>query len=362
MLGSLSYDTIIHYVQAFFDILLVWIILVYLIRIIRNNQKTVQIFQGIIVIVLIQVLSELLGLKTLNWISSNFISWGLLAIIVIFQPEIRSLLERIGKSNAFARISSLTGSEKTNLINQIILATSELSKSKTGALITLEQATSLNDFIKTGITINSNVTAELLLSIFTPKTPLHDGAVIIQGDRIACAAAYFSPTTKEIGHAFGSRHRAALGISEITDSITIVVSEETGRVSVAQNSHLVSVDELKLRGILEKIILDKQTIKQTSNQTVSSASVGIENYLDNGETDFVKPGSDLLNRDQHQMKTFQTQTFKTIESNNSIVNNVMNNAVNENKLDASIKVNHVASSQKTQTNVVTSQQNKGGNQ
>jgi uncharacterized protein (TIGR00159 family) len=200
----------------FLDIFIIWLILYYVLKLVRNNARTIQIFKGIILIVVIDALAKLLGLKTLEYMMDMFVNWGFLAIIIIFHPEIRSILERIGKSNVFSRITTLTGGEKEHLVDNIVTAVMVLSKNQTGALISIEQSHSLEDFVATGTRMNSDVTAELLTSIFVTTTPLHDGAAIIQGDKIACASAYFPPTNMELPSRFGARHRAAIGISEIT--------------------------------------------------------------------------------------------------------------------------------------------------
>ncbi|MCR5796205.1 MAG: diadenylate cyclase CdaA, partial [Solobacterium sp.] len=224
------------------DIFILWFILYYTLKIVKGNIRTSQIFKGIVFVVLIDGLAKLFGLKTLQALTGLFINWGFLAVIIIFQPEIRQLLERLGKTNVFSRITTLTGDEKENLVEQIVTAVMLLSKDQTGALISIEQSHSLEDFITTGIRLNSDVTAELLTSIFVTSTPLHDGAVIIQGDKIACASAYFPPTNMELPGRYGARHRAAIGISEITDAVTIVVSEETGAVSITEGGKMMSVN------------------------------------------------------------------------------------------------------------------------
>ncbi|MCI5774443.1 MAG: diadenylate cyclase, partial [Erysipelotrichaceae bacterium] len=169
------------------------------------------------------------------------------------------LLEKMGKTSVFSRITTLSGNEKEKLVDEIVTATMLLSKNQTGALISIEQGHSLSDYIKTGTPLNSNVTAELLTSIFVTTTPLHDGAVIIQGDKIACASAYFPPTNLELPSKYGARHRAAIGISEITDSITIIVSEETGNVSIAENGQIFSVNRKQLRDYLLRVICGVST-------------------------------------------------------------------------------------------------------
>jgi uncharacterized protein (TIGR00159 family) len=239
----------------FFDILIMWILLYYSIKLVRNNSRTTQIFKGIFLILLVRAFANFFGLKTVAWLSDIFVTWGFLAIIIIFQPEIRGLLEKLGKTSMFSRISTLSGNERLRLIEELEKSVEHLSSTQTGALITLEQGHSLNDFIHTGTIMNSNVTSELLTSIFVTTTPLHDGAVIIQGDRIACASAYFPPTNLDLPTRYGARHRAAIGISEITDSITIVVSEQSGRVSIAFEGKLTTMTKEMLHEYLEKTIL-----------------------------------------------------------------------------------------------------------
>lgn len=246
------------------DIFIIWLIIYYALRIIRTNTRTIQIFKGILFVIVIDGIAKLLGLKTLQYLADMFINWGFLAIIIIFQPEIRSILERMGKSNVFSRITTLTGNEKEKLVDDIVTAVMLLSKDQTGALISIEQSHSLEAFIQTGSRMNSDVTAELLTSIFVTSTPLHDGAVIIQGDKIACASAYFPPTNMELPSRFGARHRAAIGISEITDAVTIVVSEETGMVSVTEGGKIFHVDRKQLRDYLLRVICGEATEMQNS--------------------------------------------------------------------------------------------------
>lgn len=235
---NLTLQNIRAIIVAFLDVFIMWLVFYYALKIVRSNSRTIQIFKGVILIVVIDGLAKVLGLKTLQFFTDMFINWGFLAVIIIFQPELRSLLERIGKTNVFSRITTLTGNEKEHLVDQIVTAVMLLSKDSTGALISIEQAHSLDDFIATGTTLNSDVTAELLTSIFVTSTPLHDGAVIIQGDKIACASAYFPPTNLDLPSRYGARHRAAIGISEITDAVTIVVSEETGTVSITEGGKI----------------------------------------------------------------------------------------------------------------------------
>lgn len=258
MFNYTTQQTIIQMFRMFFDILILWVLLYYTIKIVRNNSRTTQIFKGIILILIIRAIANFFGFKAVDWLAGVLVTYGFLAIIIIFQPEIRSLLEKLGKSSVFSRLNTLSVNERLRLVDELVNATMACSTSKVGALITLEQGHSLSDFIKTGTRMNSIVTADLLQTIFMPSTPLHDGAVIIQGDRIACASAYFPPTNLEVPSRYGARHRAAIGISEITDSVTIVVSEKTGRISIAEEGKLITMNQQSLRSYLEQVILQDE--------------------------------------------------------------------------------------------------------
>lgn len=269
---SQTWQEILNWTQAFADILIVWFILYYAIKFVRNNTRTIQIFKGIVLIIIVQAIAKFFGLTTLGWLAELFVSYGFLAIIVIFQPEIRGLLERLGKSNVFSKISTLSVNEKEHLVDEVVKATMILSKDQTGALITIEQGQSLTDYIKTGTQMNSLVTTELLTSIFVTTTPLHDGAVIIQGDRLACASAYFPPTNLDLPNRYGARHRAAIGISEITDSVTIVVSEETGGISIAEAGKIRSVNTKELREYLMRTLCNEEIEVSKKNRPVDRKS------------------------------------------------------------------------------------------
>jgi len=278
MLNYSTIQTIIQILRMIFDIVLMWILLYYAIKLVRNNSRTIQIFKGIILVLVIKSVATFFGFRTVAWMADMFVTWGFLAVIIIFQPEIRGLLEKLGKSSVFSRISTLSGNEREQLVDELVTATMQLSSTSTGALITLEQSHSLSDYIKTGTIMNSMVTSELICSIFVTSTPLHDGAVIIQGDRIACASAYFPPTNLELPSRYGARHRAALGISEITDSITIIVSEESGKVSIAEEGKLMPMTEMQLREYLMKLILNEEIDIpfRSSKESVWSRITGAE--------------------------------------------------------------------------------------
>ena len=253
---NLTIQNIWSIIRIIIDIGIMWFILFYAIKFVRNNSRTIQIFKGIIIIILVNGIAKILGLTTVEYFSDTIISWGFLALIIIFQPEIRGVLERIGKTNAFSKINTLLANEKEELVEQLYQATVTLSKSRTGALISIEQSQSMQDFIKTGIEINATVTKELLCSIFMTTTPLHDGAVIIRGDKVACASAYFPPTSINLSSRYGARHRAALGISEVSDALTIVVSEETSAISIAEHGSIFNVDEKQLKDYLRRVICE----------------------------------------------------------------------------------------------------------
>lgn len=252
------------------DILVVWGLIYSCLRIVRNNSRTIQLVKGVLIIVLVKALAVWLGLNALNYLIEMFLNWGVVVILVVFQPEIRGMLEKVGKTTAILT-TDVSVSQIQQMINELVEACSQMSKSKTGALISIERTQSLSDFIRTGIVMDSEVSTELLGTIFQYGTPMHDGAVIIQGNKIACAAAYFPPTTKDLPSKYGARHRAAVGISEITDSITIIVSEETGNISVAVNGQLTQYPPEGLQRYLTNMLV------QNSTQNTSSILVPMLN-------------------------------------------------------------------------------------
>lgn len=261
---TFTLSTLRTIITSILDLLVVWLILYYVLRVVRTNSRTIQIFKGIILVIVIDFLSRLLDLKTVNYFADLFLNWGFLALIIIFQPELRSMLERIGKSNMLNRMESLSGNEKEKLVDEIVTAAMLLSKDKTGALISIERSQSLDEYTATGTKLNADVTAEMLTSIFVTTTPLHDGAVIIQGNKIACASAYFPPTNVDMPGRYGARHRAAVGISEITDALTIVVSEETGNISITESGRITRVNEKQLREYLMRVLCGTQNNVDTS--------------------------------------------------------------------------------------------------
>lgn len=243
---------IFHYLTDIIDILLVTYLIYKLIMVIRGT-KAVQLAKGILVIVAVWFLSSFFGLKTLEWIMHNAINYGLLAIIIIFQPELRRALEQLGRGRFFSR-GGLIEERSEQSIEAITKATAYMAKRRIGALISIERETGLNEYIETGIPMKAHLTSQLLINIFIPNTPLHDGAVIIKENEITAAACYLPLSESPfISKELGTRHRAALGISEVTDSLTVIVSEETGGVSLTRNGELYrDVTEDRLRELLER--------------------------------------------------------------------------------------------------------------
>ncbi|MGG0668438.1 diadenylate cyclase CdaA [Sporosarcina koreensis] len=220
------------------DVLLVWFVFYKLITIIKGT-KAVQLLKGIFVILFARIFTEYLGLDTLKWMLDQVLMFGFLAIIILFQPEIRRALEQLGRGRLFARSAMQEEEERERMIEAFNKSVSYMAKRRIGALISIERETGLSEYIETGTPLNSIVTSELLINIFIPNTPLHDGAVILQKNRIAAAGCYLPLSENPfISKELGTRHRAALGISEVTDAITIVVSEETGAVSITVNGDI----------------------------------------------------------------------------------------------------------------------------
>ena len=249
-------STLIETARNILDVLLVWLVLYYVLKSLSKNVKMVLIFKGIIIILILKLVSDILNLVTVGFLLDYVIEWGVLALIVIFQPEIRNVLEHIGRSQLLGRHKVLTVDEREKIVYEIVSAMDVLRKSRIGALIVVERDNSLNDYIQKSKKIYAEMSSELLESIFFPNNPLHDGGVIIQGDKITSARAVF-PTSDnaKVSKRLGTRHRAALGIAEITDSIALVVSEETGRLSMAFNGQLhynLTLDEVKIT-LLEEL-------------------------------------------------------------------------------------------------------------
>lgn len=220
------------------DILVIWFLIYELLILIRGT-RAVQLFRGILIIILVKVVSWYVGLSTVSWLMDQVINWGVIAIVVIFQPEIRRGLEHLGRGS-FLTTHQTANETEEEMIKQLDQAIQYMSKRRIGALISIQMNTGLEEYIETGIPLDADISGALLINTFIPNTPLHDGAVIIKDNRIAVAAAYLPLSdSKLIPKELGTRHRAAVGISEVTDALTIVISEETGEVSITKDNELI---------------------------------------------------------------------------------------------------------------------------
>lgn len=236
------------------DIAIVGYIL-YKIYMLIKESRAEQLIKGLILIVIVMKLSEILKLVTLHFLIQNTLTVGLIAVIVIFQPELRKALEHLGRSKFLTRKLFDTDEEMQRVVDEIALAAANLSETKTGGLIIIEQDTGLKDYVASGIKIDASVTSALLENIFVVNTPLHDGAVIIRRDRIVAAACVLPLTEQEVRKELGTRHRAAIGITETSDAIAVVVSEETGNISLSINGRLTrNYNNERLKLVLTKIM------------------------------------------------------------------------------------------------------------
>lgn len=232
------------------DIALVAIALYFAIKALAGT-KIMTLVRGVLLFVALQILANLVGLTTVAWLMNQVVTYGVIAAVVIFVPEIRSGLERLGRTLDLFNTRTQTSEEKT--IDALMKAVTYMCPRKIGALISIEGAQTLQEYIATGIALDSQISGELLINIFIPNTPLHDGAVILSDNKIAAASAYL-PLSESGGipKNFGTRHRAAVGLSEASDALTVVVSEETGEISYTRNGNLIhDVTPAEFRAVLE---------------------------------------------------------------------------------------------------------------
>ena len=253
------------------DIVMVFFLVTVMVRILRGS-RAMQLVKGILFLILITWLSSIFSLKILNYLLTTVMTYGVILLIVLFQPELRRALEQLGSSNKLTRYLGLEKdiiSKTKEDIYKIGIAVMELSKSKTGALIVFERDIRLKEIISTGVTMNSEISPQLLVNIFTPKTPLHDGAVIISENKIAAAACMLPLASDgDISKELGTRHRAAIGMSKESDAIVIVVSEETGKISIAKEGTLIAdLKEEALKKILISNIITKR-FKDSEKKTI----------------------------------------------------------------------------------------------
>lgn len=269
----MTFDEIITLVKKFIDVLLVWMVLYYILKNLRKNVKMIMLFKGILFIFALKIISDIFNLVTINYLLDYVIMWGPLALIIIFQPEIRNVLEQLGRSQLLGRHKVLTVDEREKVVYEILQAVEYLKRSRIGALIVIERDNSLSEYIEKSKKIYADISSDLLISIFFPNNPLHDGGVIIQGDKITSAGAVF-PTSDnlKISKRLGTRHRAALGISEESDCISLIVSEETGRLSMAIDGELhynLTIDDFKMMLLDElrpkKTILTEEEVSEDDN-------------------------------------------------------------------------------------------------
>ena len=247
------------------DILEIFIIafLVYHILVWARNTRLWSLLKGVIVILVFILVCALFNMSTILWIVERVFSIAIIGIVVILQPELRKALEELGRKNFFSNVLALGDSKaegrfSDKTINEIVRACVEMSKVRTGALIVIEQNHPLTEYERTGIDVDAIVTSQLLINIFEHNTPLHDGAVIVRGDRVVSATCYLPLSDNMgIGKELGTRHRAGIGASEATDAFVIIVSEETGKISVAQEGELErALDSDRLRERL-RVLQDK---------------------------------------------------------------------------------------------------------
>lgn len=254
-------------IRAIVDISLIWILAYAVLKNLKGNVKMVFLLKGIIILIIVKFLSDKFDLKTTGVILEYLLTWGVLALIIIFQPEIRNALEQLGKKQIITKHRSLTLDEREKVIYEIMTTIDYLRKSKVGGLIVIEREISLRDYIEKSKVLDADLSSDLLISIFFPRNPLHDGGVIIQGNKVTCAGAIFPISLNgKINKKLGTRHRAALGISEESDCIAIIVSEETGKISIAiegvlnynlsiDDARMVLIEELKPK---KELLLDDQ--------------------------------------------------------------------------------------------------------
>ena len=235
------------------DILIVAVVLYLILKWIRRTQAWV-LFKGIIFVAVVALLAQFFNLATVQWVVNNTIGMGLVVVVILFQPELRKALEQLGRGQSLITLKNETDQKiysTSHAIDEIIKATRTMSGALTGALIVVEQEIDLTEHEEKGVAVDAQISSQLLLNIFEKNAPLHDGAVIIRGNRISAASCILPLSTEDIDEALGTRHRAAIGISEASDARVVVVSEETGTVSIVVDGHITrNVTEKQIRDVL----------------------------------------------------------------------------------------------------------------
>ncbi len=276
---TITMTDILSILRKVADISLVWLVFYLILKNIRNNVKLSLLFKGVAFVIILKIVSDLCGFTTIGVLLEYIIQWGPIALIVIFQPEIRTILEQLGRSQLLGRHKVLTVDERERMVYEVINAVDYLRKERIGALIVIERDISLGNYIDRAKKLYADLTSDLLIAIFYEGNPLHDGGVIIQGDRITCAGAVFpTSSSQKINKRLGTRHRAALGLAEETDAICIVVSEETGRISVALKGELLynlTLDDTRMLLIDE--LRPKQDIEFNEDDEIDEEEIYEEN-------------------------------------------------------------------------------------
>lgn len=251
----MDWESIFSWSHAFdlIDILIVWLIIYQLLKLIRGT-RAVNIFNGIIIFLLFKMVSTVFQLETIDWIMDSIIQWSVIGIIIIFQPEIRNGLDHLGQSLRMKNLRNTQNDPIEQMIEEIIRACQYMAKRRIGALISIEDTQSLTEYANTGIKLDADITEQLLINIFIPNTPLHDGSVVIQDMKISSAASFLPLSENpEIPKELGTRHRAAVGLSEVTDAVVVVVSEETGDISLTYKGKIMrDLSEEEIRETLRQ--------------------------------------------------------------------------------------------------------------
>jgi diadenylate cyclase len=253
---------LLHGWKPFVEIFII-AVLVYMIVSLVRGTRTVQLLKGIVVVTIIFIVSQKLELYTIEWLLTKVFAFSVIALLIIFQPELRRALANIGQDRFFLNLL-----EEESFVTEICKAVGVLSKKKIGALIVIERATGLRNYIEGGIVLDSKVSAELIITIFMPTTPLHDGAVIVQGERLAASGCLLPLTNNpNVSKTTGTRHRAAIGITEESDAIAVVVSEKTGIVSLVMGGKITrDLDSATLEKVLVKTLLASQTAGKNNDK------------------------------------------------------------------------------------------------
>lgn len=279
MIGVLDFPDISMSPVDVVEILIISFLFYYILLWIKNTRAW-NLFKGIMIILIFILLALIFHMNTILWLAENLLSVGLLALVIIFQPELRKALENLGGKNLFGRWFNFGKTDNDRFsdrtIEELIKASYAMGKVRTGALIVVEDEILLNEYVRTGIDVDAIISSQLLINIFEKNTPLHDGAVIVRGDRVVSATCYLPLSDSLVlSKDLGTRHRAAVGISEVSDSLTIVVSEETGKVSIALRGQI-------YHGVDADFLREKLRYLQNHNREVTGLEL-IRRRLKNGK-------------------------------------------------------------------------------